>query len=429
MQQFLLLGTISMMIMSTMLQQASATTVCDGGCDCDAATNYCDYRCGTTDACTCATCTGSCVAACPAPTAAPTASPTAAPTASPLTEAESCLATCSACFEPFQPNLKALAGGVIAEMSGPNAASALSNFAVANQAAVGAAAQLQDGNGASCASMEASGCLTTCLPSAALGVFDPPLTEAYQATDCNSIGAVECSRCICFWNASPCSAEDRTWCDANLMTGNNCNQYSICPQDAAAGNTGGGGGDGDKAVVAENTVTVEVKTLQITIKADVDLSKLNAADLKKFADAGKAMALAAGVPADQIKDIKYFQEVLNADGTSKDPKELKEIKAPTSRRARRALFFGPITFEIVFKDTATVDLANLAEKVNVAIVQGNVPFTVELSTGKLTGKVNKAEMVVVEVKDDGIVVPVSGSSTTAFAAGLIATLAAVATIV
>jgi len=348
-----------------------------------------------------------------------------------LTEAESCLATCSACFEPFQPNLKALAGGVIAEMSGPNAASALGNFAGANQAAVGAAAQLQDGNGASCASMEASGCLTKCLPSAALGVFDPPLTAVPTPTaaDCKGIGAVECSRCICFWNASPCSAEDRTWCDANLMTGNNCNQYSICPQDAAAGNTGGGGGDGDKAVVAENTVTVEVKTLQITIKADVDLSKLNAADLKKFADAGKAMALAAGVPADQIKDIKYFQEVLNADGTSKDPKELKEIKAPTSRRARRALFFGPITFEIVFKDTATVDLANLAEKVNVAIVQGNVPFTVELSTGKLTGKVNKAEMVVVEVKDDGIVVPVSGSSTTAFAAGLIATLAAVATIV
>merc|ERR1712166_557952 len=95
-----------------------------------------------------------------------------------LTEAESCLATCSACFEPFQPNLKALAGGVIAEMSGPNAASALGNFAGANQAAVGAAAQLQDGNGASCASMEASGCLTKCLPSVALGVFDPALTEA-----------------------------------------------------------------------------------------------------------------------------------------------------------------------------------------------------------------------------------------------------------
>ena len=41
----------------------------------------------------------------------------------------------------------------------------------------------------------------------------------------------------------------------------------------------------------------------------------------------------------------------------------------------------------------------------------------------------KAEMVVVDVKDDGVVAPVSGSSTTAFAAGLIAMLAAVATIV
>ena len=68
--------------------------------------------------------------------------------------------------------------GVEEILKTPNAASALSN-SVVNQFKTAAAAQLQDGNGASCASMEASGCLTTCLPSAALGVFD----------DCNADGS------------------------------------------------------------------------------------------------------------------------------------------------------------------------------------------------------------------------------------------------
>ena len=114
------------------------------------------------------------------PPPAPPPPPPAAPTGScAATGAASCLATCSVCLVPFGADLKTLAAGVVAEMKGANAATALPTFAAANQAAIGAVDQLQDGNGASCASSEPSGCFMTCLPSAALGVFD----------DCNADGS------------------------------------------------------------------------------------------------------------------------------------------------------------------------------------------------------------------------------------------------
>jgi len=68
-----------------------------------------------------------------------------------------------------------------------------------------------------------------------LSVFDE--SDESAGLDCVGADAMECSKCACLQTpASPCSADDSTWCYANLAgVGMNCMQYVACPPPTTEG--------------------------------------------------------------------------------------------------------------------------------------------------------------------------------------------------
>ena len=278
--------------------------------------------------------------------------------------AASCLTTCSVCFAPFGADLKTLAAGVVAEMI-TNPATALPIFFQRNQAIIGAVQQLTDGNGASCASGGQSGCLMSCLPSAALGVFD----------DCNADGSNK-------------GVGDVTTDNTNSVV----------------------------AVVVEDVVTM---VLKITLADGLDLATLSKEDFDTVKEKYQASAAAAaGIDVDMIERVEFY-----IDGKLIDT-PTDEAGSPPGyegeRRDRRAE--GEVTMKIVFKEDYTeADAEKAAATFNDAVEAGTVEkVTVTLADGTSYETTFESVEVVVEIKG----MPGSSSSITG---GVAAVLAAAAT--
>merc|ERR1712166_602515 len=135
--------------------------------------------------------------------------------------------------------------------------------------------------------------------------------------------------------------------------------------------------------------------------------------------AGKQAAIAAIKKAGGALNEEDIERVEMYDENDK------LIQAKTRRAA------GDITFKIIFKTTAVVDVKAFETAITEAVAAGAVTFEVTIGGKTVEAKVTGATATeeVVLVKTNGIIAPTAGAGPATFATGLAAMLVGVAALV